>query len=141
MECPRCKKALTLEEVDGERLNVCRSCGGLWVRRHQLNRLLPESGGDVESCSIDGNPHGDYHRYIRCAECADSRMKKISFLEYSDIILDYCASCGSFWLDRDELSKMHGYLKKIDEGSHEVTNLSAHSLLTRLSEIAYSIFR
>ncbi|HQO02468.1 MAG TPA: zf-TFIIB domain-containing protein [Spirochaetota bacterium] len=141
MICPRCKKTLVIEVKDGEKIDVCRSCGGMWLHRHQLNNLLKESGGDVESCSIDDNPHADPNPVILCRECENTKMKKVNFLDYSDIIMDYCPSCGAFWLDRDELSKMRSYIQKIEDGSHTVTNFSGYSLLTKLSEIAYSIFR
>jgi len=39
------------------------------------------------------------------------------------------------------LGKMHGYLKKIEEGSHSISNISAHEILVKFSEIAYSIFK
>ncbi|MFC1671430.1 zf-TFIIB domain-containing protein, partial [Spirochaetota bacterium] len=77
---------------------------------------------------------------IKCRECEDMTMKKINFLDYSDIIMDYCSSCGSMWLDKDELSNMHNYIKKVEEGSHESKNPKGFDLLVKLNEIAYSIF-
>ncbi|MCP4137626.1 MAG: hypothetical protein GY754_42050, partial [bacterium] len=56
------------------------------------------------------------------------------------IIIDYCPSCGAFWLDKDQLSNMHKYIDQVEEGSHEVTDRSAYNLLVRLSKIAYSVF-
>ena len=140
MKCPRCNEKMETENVEGEDLLVCRGCGGMWAHRHQLNHLLKESGGDVESCSIDDNPHEDRTPVVKCVVCGDIIMKKINFLDYSDIIIDYCPSCGAFFLDRDELSGMHRYVKEVDEGSHQVRDWSAYNLLVRLSEIAYRIF-
>ncbi len=68
-------------------------------------------------------------------------MKKVNFLDYSNIVLDYCENCGGFWLDKDELSKMEDYIHQVEEGSRRVSDKSAYHLLTRLSEIAYSIFK
>ena len=141
MKCPRCRKNLVAETIEGEVIDTCRSCGGIWLHRRQLNRLLPESGGDVEACSIDSDHPLPSSPEINCRECKTVKMKKINFLDYSDIILDYCPRCGSFWLDSAELRKMHGYLKKIEDGSRAVTNLTGHELLMKFSEIAYSIFR
>jgi hypothetical protein len=112
----------------------------MWLHRHQLNNLLKESGGDVESCSINTLPHADSNPPVRCINCRDTFMRKINFLEYSDIVFDHCPSCGAFWLDGDELAEMHGYMHKIEEGSHSVKNVSAYGLLVELSRIAYSIF-
>jgi Zn-finger nucleic acid-binding protein len=140
MVCPRCKKTMTSETTEGQNILVCKSCGGMWLHRHQLNNLLEESGGDVELCSFDTHPDADKHHVIKCRECRDVEMKKINFLDYSDIVIDYCPSCGSFWLDKNELANMHKYIRQVDEGSHQVKNFSAYTLLVRLSKIAYSIF-
>lgn len=140
MVCPRCKKSLTSETREGEKILVCKSCGGMWLHRHQLNNLLKESGGDVELCSFDTHPHSDKRHVINCRECRDVKMKKINFLDYSDIVMDYCPSCGSLWLDKNELANMHKYIRRVEEGSHQVKDLSAYTLLTKLSTIAYSIF-
>ena len=142
MNCPRCKATLTKEEVDNIQIDVCKKCNGMWVHKHQLNELLKESGGDVEEASIDHNPDlGEkYKQAIVCRECTDTNMTKINFLEFSDIILDYCPSCGAFWLDKDELDNMHNYIKKVEEGSHEVKDHSAYNILVRLSEIVLRIY-
>ena len=68
-------------------------------------------------------------------------MKKVNFLDFSNIVLDYCENCGGFWLDKGELSKMEDYIHKVEEGSHRVRDRSAFHLLARLSEIAYSLFK
>ncbi len=140
MICPRCKDTLVKEKFENEVIDVCRSCGGMWLHKHQLDNLLSETEGDVEKCSIDSEPRGDFHNVIMCRECKNQPMKKISFLEYSDIIMDYCPKCGSFWLDKDELKEMHKYIEQVDKGSHEVINFSAYNILVRLSRIAHSIF-
>ena len=140
MICPRCKATLVKENREGVDVDVCRSCNGMWVHKNQLNILLKESGGDVEMCSIDDNPHDDKFPVIKCRECEDETMKKINFLDYSDIIMDYCSSCGSMWLDKDELANMHKYIKKVEEGSHESKNPKGFERLLKLNEIAYSIF-
>ncbi|MBN1497352.1 MAG: zf-TFIIB domain-containing protein [Spirochaetes bacterium] len=140
MICPRCRKGLVKESREGEEILVCRECGGMWLHPHQLNNLLKESGGDVELCSYNTLPEDDRYPMIRCRECPDTLMLKINFLDYSDIIMDRCPSCGSYWLDKNELANMHKYIKQVEEGSHQVKDFSAYTLLTRLSRIAYSIF-
>ncbi len=140
MRCPRCAKNLVTDDIEGEQILLCRSCGGMWIHRHQLDRLLPESGGDVEACSIESPPKGDDHNIIHCRECPKQPMRKISFLEYSNIVLDYCPNCGSFWLDGNELSSMHKYLDKIYRDGSRAHGSSAFTFLHTLSRIAYAIF-
>ncbi len=129
MECPRCQAVLVKEEREGEDIDVCKSCGGIWLHKEQLKTFL----GDHES-------HHDDHPVIKCRECENVNMKKINFLDYSDVIIDYCASCGAFWLDKGELQKMNTYVKLVEEGEHTVRYASAYNFLVKLSELSYSIF-
>ena len=140
MVCPRCKETLVKENVENEDIDVCKSCSGMWVHKHQLDNMISESGGDVELCSIDDKKHEDKEPKIKCRECKDVEMKKINFLDYSDIIIDYCPSCGSFWVDKDELANMHEYMKQVKDGSKDVNDKSTYNLLVQLSKISYSIF-
>ena len=59
MMCPRCKEDLAISEILDQKIETCRSCGGMWFDKNQLNDLLVEIDGDVESCSIDDNPTND----------------------------------------------------------------------------------
>jgi Zn-finger nucleic acid-binding protein len=112
----------------------------MWLHKHQLNELISENHSDVEKCSIDNREHRDKYQAIKCAVCHDHIMKKINFLDYSDIIMDYCPGCGSFWIDKDELNMMHEYLREIEESSQGVTDRSAYSILSKISQIAYQIY-
>ena len=141
MICPRCESKLVYSEIEDQKIETCCSCDGMWLNKNQLNEILSEFGGDIESCSIDDNPHSDKFSVIKCRRCKDIDMKKINFLDYSNIILDYCPNCGGFWLDKNELFKIKEYVKNVDNGSHTVRDKSAYHLLVRLSEIAYSIFK
>ncbi len=140
MMCPRCRAPMGKTLVDGEEIEACKTCGGIWLHRYQLNRMLRESRGDVEAASMSHEVSGGERPVIKCELCVDALMKRITFLDYSDIILDYCPACGSLWLDGGELESMHGYLKKIEEGSHQVRNMSLYDVLAKISRIAYSIF-
>ena len=140
MDCPRCDATLEIKKIESEDIEFCNSCKGMWLHKNQLNNLIKESHGDVEFSSIDYNPHKDANSTIKCRECKNSTMKKVNFLEYSDIIMDTCGECGSFWLDYDELHKIHSYMEKVEDGSHEVKDGSMYNVLVELSSIAYNIF-
>ena len=140
MICPRCQTNMEKQTHENEEISVCASCQGMWLRKNQLNRLIAEVSGDVETCSIDTNPHEDRYPEVKCQNCKDIVMRKINFLDYSDIILDYCSSCGAFWLDTNELNNIHTYIKKVKEGSHKVRDGSAYNILVKLSEISNAIF-
>ncbi len=140
MICPRCKEELVKETVEGEEIDVCRSCSGMWLHKHQLDRMFKETEGEVELSSLDDDPHMNNEPEIKCRECTGVTMKKINFLHYSDIIIDRCPSCGSIWVDKKELDNMHKYIEKVEKESHEADNISAYNFLEKLSRIAYNIF-
>ncbi len=129
MACPRCKATLEKQERDGEQIDACKSCGGMWLHKDQLDKLL-----------VEHEHSDDKYPVIKCRECENTSMKKINFLDYSDIIIDYCPSCGAFWLDKGELGKMNNYIKLVENGEHKVEYSPAYNLLVKLSEISYSIF-
>ncbi len=67
-------------------------------------------------------------------------MRKISFMDYSDIIMDWCPACGSMFFDREELKRMHGYLKAVGgkpqcEGFFGLQHTAAHER-DRLEDIS-----
>lgn len=139
MKCPRCRKEAVLHEREGQLIVVCRECRGMWLHKNQLDYFLRHGGGNIESLKEPAAP--DRSPVITCGVCGDVTMKKTSFLEYSSIIIDVCPKCGSFWLDRDELFKMKEYMRKVEEGSHQVRDFSAYNILTKLSELAWSLFK
>ncbi len=140
MICPSCKSELVTESVEGEEIEVCKKCSGMWLHKHQLDRMFKETGGEVELSSLDNDLQKESKPAIQCRECTGVTMEKINFLHYSDIIIDHCPSCGSFWVDKGELDNMHKYIEKVEKESHEADNASAYNFLQKLSRIAYNIF-
>lgn len=140
MFCPQCEKELEIIHVDAKDVVACKRCGGMWLHKNQLNEFLADVEGDVEVCSIDDHEHSDKYPVMKCLECENQVMRKINFLEYSEIIFDYCDKCGSYWIKQHQLANMHNYISKVKDGSLSVNEPVTYHLLVRLSEIAYSIF-
>ena len=140
MDCPRCNEKMAKEEIDGEMIAVCHDCGGMWLQRNQLNKMIIEGEGDFESASVDSSATGGEMTTLSCPECDGSIMGKVNFLHYSDIILDHCDSCGGFWLDQGELERIHGYVRQVETGSHKVKDYFVYNIIARISDIAYRIF-
>lgn len=140
MICPRCNEILTRKKVDGEEIDFCGSCEGMWVHRSQLNKMISETDEDIEKYSTESAIEPHELKVVKCRECKDVVMKKIHFHDYLDIIIDYCPSCGSFWLDKGELENMHEHIKRTEDGSQQILNSFAYNLLLKLSQISYNIF-
>jgi Zn-finger nucleic acid-binding protein len=46
-------------------------------------------------------------------------MRKVEFIIYTGIILDYCVRCGGFWLDGKELDRINQEVRGLNEASDE----------------------
>ena len=99
----------------------CENCKGFWIKRGTLNKLIKHNAGDIEFSSIDHHVHKDTHGILKCVFCDDQAMIKINFIDYSDIILDFCEACGTFWVDTGELDKMQNYIKTIERENKKIT--------------------
>ncbi len=115
MECLVCKGKL--EKIISNDIEIikCNKCKGFWVKSGDLNRIVKHKAGDIEFSSIDHHFHKDIHGIIKCIYCNDIAMIKINFIEFSDIILDFCEICGAFWVDNGELEKMQIYIDTIED--------------------------
>jgi Zn-finger nucleic acid-binding protein len=113
MECPACKKELTIEKTKGIEINRCPSCSGMWLDKGELNKLTDKEDKMVEYNTVDhdSNLHGDKHPKRKCPKCGNT-MKKVDLLSGTPIIYDYCQYCKGFWLDNKELEETKEYLKK-----------------------------
>ncbi len=113
--CPRCpSQAMRLENIGGVSVHFCEKCGGVWLNKGELNALVHPAEGDLEFCSID---HFAEDRYsdIACPLCPESKMVKVNFIHYSDIVMDYCPKCGGIWLDRGELDAISAEMKRLQK--------------------------
>ena len=111
MKCPRCKVSLQKNEMADITTDVCPKCHGVFLDRGELNMLATGMKGDVEYCSIDEEWHKDRFPVRRCPKCVDAEMRKVNLLRFSDLIFDYCESCGGFYLDKSEIPRMNRELE------------------------------
>jgi Zn-finger nucleic acid-binding protein len=121
MECQICKGTIIPVDTNNVQIMQCEKCGGFWIKKGELNRLIKHRAGDIEFSSIDHHMHQDTHGIMKCLYCDDSAMIKINFIEHSDIIIDYCEECGAFWIDKGEMEKMQKYIKKIEKSDKKQT--------------------
>jgi len=133
MKCQVCKGTITPINTNNIEILRCESCMGFWVKSGDLNKLIKHKHGDIEFSSIDHHMHKDTHGIMKCIYCNDQAMIKSNFIEYSDIILDYCEECGAFWIDNGELEKMQQYINNIE------SNQKNQSLTEIIMNIIYSL--
>jgi Zn-finger nucleic acid-binding protein len=105
MDCPSCHLPLESQSLDGEILERCERCGGEYVARDALGRLLSRyaaSPSSRETAYTRPSPFSDPVRYRKCPACGEMMLRK-NFRESSGVIVDVCAAHG-VWFDRGELA-------------------------------------
>ena len=48
MDCPRCKSSLTTRTTEGIEIDVCEKCGGVWLDKGELGKLVGLERGRSE---------------------------------------------------------------------------------------------
>lgn len=105
--CPRCRLELGMQDIfPGGRhatVGACPSCGGLWMRDSDLERLSEV----VEPVVVEWRnlgPEEQQSAPIDCPECEGPiRMRKMRSSRDARVVLDHCDNCGGVWLDDNEL--------------------------------------
>lgn len=122
LRCPRCHQPRELEKLLGDaEAFTCELCGGIFFTAGELDRLAEPHQGNVEYTTVDRDSftHADRHGPTMCP--ADGAvMAKVDFNIYTDIILDYCPSCGGFWLDGGELERVNTVVRELQKADREV---------------------
>lgn len=105
--CASCEDALHLIAVGDHRIEECEACGGVFVDRMTLSRLVRERRIESEA-DVVGTPKKRRGReveavvYRRCPVC-ESVMSRKNFGRNSGVIVDVCHDHGT-WFDPDELT-------------------------------------
>lgn len=133
MKCQICKELITPIKKEDIEILKCSGCKGFWIKSGDLNKLIEHKSGDIEYSSIDHQMHKDTHGIMKCIYCEDQAMIKVNFIGFSDIVLDYCEECGSFWIDNGEVEKMQSYIESIEKGDKK------QSLTEIIMNIFYSL--
>ena len=109
--CPRCKAALRARAVGDLVLDDCDHCGGTFVDRAALEKLLADRrGARAESVLGAYDPAGDDPLpqpagpvYIKCPDCGNVMNRK-QFARGARVIVDVCRH--GTWFDAHELPRI-----------------------------------
>ncbi len=123
MKCPRCECDLSPQQVRLTDVNACPQCKGMFLDHGQLNGIAEPTTGDLEfsTVDLDSFDHPDKHDRAECPRCRGAVMKKVEFVIYTNIILDYCERCRGFWLDGRELERINGEVRKLNAASRDAS--------------------
>lgn len=103
--CPRCGVPLRPEELHRENVDRCPECKGMYFDHGELSHIsrlteilnrielnepeIPCAGRDLEPLAC---PHGG----------GPMEVRRVAGVE-----VDYCPSCGGYWLDGGELAELY----------------------------------
>lgn len=120
LTCPACGSPMEAHEEPDITVDVCQECGGLFLDRDELNVLSTGMAGDIEYCSLEGEPPEDAFPTRTCPRCGDREMEKVNLLRLSEIVFDRCPGCGGYFLDRGELAAANLQLREMSDGEAEL---------------------
>ena len=123
MRCPRDPQQELVKLLGDAEAYGCDRCAGIFFTAGELDRLAEPHQGSLEysSVALDGFSHTDRQGAAACP--ADgTAMKKVNFNIYTDIILDYCPTCGGFWLDGGELERINTEVRQLEQADREVAD-------------------
>ncbi len=102
MDCPVCKKAMIVLELDEVEIDHCLCCGGIWLDAGELELLLgnyEEKDNLLSSFRVDKSTKEDKRRCPICLK----KMEKVLCGTDRKIRIDKCRKNDGVWFDKGEL--------------------------------------
>ncbi len=117
MNCPACCGELQKKYFGKIEMAICAACGGSWLQKDRVTHVLRRYMKHIAERNdrelkqrprlnpwhVETNPRA-------CPGCA-RLMTKLNYAYSSNVIVDYCESCGGIWFDRGEIEKIAHFLK------------------------------
>ena len=101
MVCPKCRKATLKEMQVGDiktLVDQCRSCGGIWFDRKELEAIMDLAVKDLEI------PSGAEDTNRACPR--DFEALYAFKYPQTEVTVDMCRRCDGLWLDGGELTEI-----------------------------------
>ena len=116
MDCPVCKSAMIVLELDEVEVDYCTECEGIWLDAGELELLL---GNAAQSDELLGSfrPAKTSEIKRKCPICL-KKMDKVSLGDAAgkQELIDRCGQNHGLWFDRGELQNVLKMGRFDDEG-------------------------
>jgi len=116
MDCPVCKSAMIVLELDEVEVDYCTECEGIWLDAGELELLL---GGATQSEALLASfqPEKTDEKRRKCPIC----LRKMDKVLVGDAaggqeLIDRCGKAHGLWFDRGELQNVLKMGQFDDEG-------------------------
>ena len=103
MDCPVCKSAMVVLELQQVEVDHCFGCGGIWLDAGELELLIDDAARSaklLESFRIDKECT---EAKRKCPICYKKMEKVIVGVEKPQLLLDRCPKKHGLWFDSGEL--------------------------------------
>jgi Zn-finger nucleic acid-binding protein len=103
MDCPVCKNAMVVLELQQVEVDHCFGCGGIWLDAGELELLIDDpirSAELLESFKIDKECT---EAKRKCPICYRKMEKAVVGAEKPQLLIDRCRKRHGLWFDSGEL--------------------------------------
>jgi len=144
--CPRCHQQLFEINYEGEKIDLCQICAGIWCDNDELYQILkirekkfassdyPEITAKKEDAKVATG-----HELIDCLNCpiCGHLMERINYNYTFGVIIDRCRKNHGIWLDKDEIEKLQVFVERSEGKEDEYLK----EYLPKLVEIKLEVAR
>jgi Zn-finger nucleic acid-binding protein len=137
MDCPHCRSEMRAVTQDSVAADVCDACGGIWLDREELLRVMPRlPTAEAPDDGLFGDPELSSTR--ACPRCDGAPpLYEVGLGEVADLQLDTCRSCKALFVALEEAEAVGRFLKwQADEpeGLEPLTSVRLLQLIHALAE-------
>lgn len=102
MDCPVCKTAMIVLELDQVEIDHCTACNGIWLDDGELELLLEDAAEKKRVLSTFHIDASVKEKPRRCPKCS-KKMNKVHIGEQKEVLVDSCKRQHGIWFDSGEL--------------------------------------
>lgn len=103
VDCPVCKNAMIVLELQDVEVDYCTACGGIWLDAGELELLLGDLQNTtqlLDSFKIDPDCA---EKRRKCPICLKKMQKIVVSFSTPPLLLDMCPKGDGLWFDKGEL--------------------------------------
>ena len=115
MNCPVCKTAMVILELQSIEIDYCPSCEGIWLDSGELELLLEDSVEKENLLKSFQTDEKSSEQKLKCPICR-KKMDKILVGKDKSVLIDKCKNHHGLWFDKGELESI------ISMGSFDKSN-------------------
>ena len=115
--CPNYNEPLIVLDWQGVEIDMCASCGGVWLDAGELEFIGEKAGADTGDLTgmLERARRGDLTKRP-CPRCG-RKLRALHACEDEPVELDHCPRGHGIWFDRGELQSFVGACGTGEEGA------------------------